>query len=88
MMNAIEIKDTELNEVNGGTIFPNDYDEEVYHKYGIKTKYHWFEPDEFWLPNGRKTGHYEANWWVELCRKYEEQESGWKWEYHYKGILS
>ena len=44
-----EIVDEQLQEVNGGTFDPNMYSEEVYNKHGIKTDYHFFEKDEFWV---------------------------------------
>lgn len=64
MKNAIEIKDMELNQVNGGTFTPNMFTEEEYNKYGIKTNFHFFEKDEFKLPDGTDTDVKGANAYI------------------------
>lgn len=87
MKNAMEIKEMELNEVNGGTFTPNMFEEKDYHRIGIRTKYHWFSCDEFWLPDGTKTNEAGANAYMKLQdpihyadveRKMKEDEENWE----------
>jgi len=87
MMNKVELMENELELVNGGNFLPNDFDEEVYHQYGVKTKYHIFANDEFWLPDGYPVDHHGANAWVRLCKRAEKKDSSWRWEYNYKNII-
>jgi len=56
----------DLENVMGGTITPNMFEEKDYNRYGIKTEYHWVSPDEFWLPDGTKTDVYGANHYISL----------------------
>jgi len=64
MKNTIKLTDNELQQVVGGTFTANMFWESDYHRYGITTKYHWWDPDEFWLPDGTKTNEHGANLYI------------------------
>lgn len=67
MRNCAEITEMELEYVNGGTFTSNMFTEDEYHSFGIKTKYHFFEADEFTLPDGTHTNHAGANAYVKAA---------------------
>jgi len=64
MKNTIKLTNTDLDNVYGGTFWPNMFEEEDYHKMGIRTSYHTFTYDEFWLPDGTKTDENGANEYI------------------------
>jgi len=65
MKNTTRLTGRDLENVMGGTINPNMFDESDYNRYGIRTKYHWIECDEFWLPDGTKTNEAGANAYIQ-----------------------
>lgn len=64
-MNTIELNEKELEEVVGGSFWPNTYTRETYHKYGISTSYNTIMPDIFEF-NGRRIFADTANKIVEI----------------------
>lgn len=56
----------ELEQVRGATFTPNYYTEAQYNACGIKTDFHFFEPDEFTLPDGTHTNEAGANIYIKL----------------------
>ena len=52
-MSNEKINENILENVSGGTFFPNTYSESTYNKFGITTNYHAFSADEFFF-NGKK----------------------------------
>jgi len=75
-MNHVELSNTELDLVNGGNFFRNSLSEKRYNEAGIRTEYHTFSADEFWLPDGTKTDMQGAN---EYVKKVYGEETYREW---------
>ena len=56
----MRLKPNEMEQVSGGTFWPNLHLKEVYENGGIKIATHFRDPDEFWR-NGQEIGHFGAN---------------------------
>ena len=52
---ADELNENELDSVNGGTFTPNKFDERIYNQAGLRTDYHFWAKDEFFIRS--KDGH-------------------------------
>ena len=55
-----ELTVEELEQVSGGTFWPNSYHKNEYADAGIRVVDHFFACDEFWW-NGKDIGHEDAN---------------------------
>ena len=74
----MKIEDEKLEMVNGGTFDINSYSEETYNQIGIRTNYHFWDKDEFWLMS------VSGNW---VPISYSEANEAVKLYYGYKWTL-
>lgn len=64
MMNRVELNNEFLEQVNGATFTSNMFTEAEYHKYNIKTDFHFFARDDFQLPTGEWVHEDNANEYI------------------------
>jgi len=85
MKNTTRLTGSDLENVMGGTFDPNMFEEGVYNGYGIRTKYHTFSCDEFWLPDGTKTNERGANNYIKQVdpEYYDKVAMSWSSRFSY-----
>ena len=74
------LSDDELEQVAGGTFTPNRYKEVTYNQAGIKTKYHFWDRDQFYATAATdkkeiQITEKQANWAVEYWNKTQKHAS-------------
>ena len=81
MANEI-LKDSELDQVAGGTFTANKYEKFEYNDAGLKTQYHTFDKDEFWAKdnNGdwKRITYDQANWAVNYYKHHNHTQPGYE----------
>jgi len=66
-MNRAELKNNELEMVNGGFKLGDKYEEEVYAAYGVKHESNWWSKDKYTLPDGTVTDYDGVAKYMEQC---------------------